>query len=187
MKEEIISFLYKSIDDCQNTIRAIDTKMGFLFAVVFLPIVGLEDIQNVFLNISNISRVLFYISILVFILWISSLYMLFITTIAISNPSETIKGEQPENIFHNSNLYEFKKFHIIANFSSKSKKSIEQNIKCLPSSNDEMVNILMFEKMKLTYIREIKTQRSRLCSTLVFVWLLLGTILWSVYLLHNGI
>ncbi|MFT5950280.1 MAG: hypothetical protein ACI9BN_000519, partial [Francisella sp.] len=38
MANNQIDFLYQSITDAQNTIRAIDTKLGFILILILLPI-----------------------------------------------------------------------------------------------------------------------------------------------------
>ncbi len=53
MEENINSYLYNSIVDMQSTIRALDTKVGFVFVVLSIPFSNLGKIYITCLSLLN--------------------------------------------------------------------------------------------------------------------------------------
>jgi len=177
-----IEFLYKSIEDTQSTIRAVDIKVGFMFVVIFLPITAMSNILTVGNGLITISHCYWWIITLITVLWGISLYLLFKTIVSISNPSERIDGEKPNGMFYGASLFSLSKADCFFNLPIKSAKNITDYANKMPTSEEELYKELIFEKMKLIYIRDIKIHRSSLLFKVTFFWLLLGSISWATYL-----
>jgi len=177
-----IEFLYKSIEDTQSTIRAIDIKASFMFVIVFLPITALKEILEIGDLLITTSGYYCFPIVLTIILWFISLYLLFKTIVSISNPAEQIGGDKPSGAFYGASLFPLSKIDYFFNFPIKSKKDINEYVKLIPSNEDDLVKELSFEKIKLTYIREIKIHRSNLLFRATFYWLFCGSLSWALFL-----
>ena len=182
--DQKLNFLYGSISDIQSTIRAVDVKAGFLFVVIFIPVGSLSDIVVVFKSMSMLSQSFLALSLLVAALWVLSVYVLFKTVVAISNPADHVKGTVPHGSFYGADQYSLKSIDYLFNFPIKSNFSLSEEVAKLPGTENKLVEELVFEKMKIIYIRDIKIKRLSLCFRLVLSWLLLGGFSWLVCLLR---
>lgn len=184
---EKLNFLYNAISDTQGTIRAIDVKAGFMFVLMFFPVTGLESIFKVGFELVGHSFFYLYIIVPTILLWVISFYTLFKTVQSISDPSEHIEGDKPAGVFYSPMLFKQSLVDYFFNFPNKSEKRIEDYVESIPSDKNDIIKELAFEKMKLTYIRDIKIYRLSLCIQSSFGWVLLGCITWSLNLFHVGI
>ncbi len=181
-----IEFLYKSIEDIQSTIRAIDIKAGFLFVVIFLPVTVLDKIFVVGYTLSSMSLVYWLPIIPAVIFWGASLYLLFKTLLPIANPREKIKGEKPSGIFYGANLFALSKYSdCFFNSNSESNTDVNDYVDQIPNEELDIIKELTFEKMKITYIRDIKIIRSNLLIKTTYLWLIFGVVSWIMILLLN--
>jgi len=174
-----IDFLYKSIEDAQNTIRAIDIKVGFLFAISIIPMSSLDKIISTFNCLSSVQIGFFWVTIFI---WGTSIFILFKTIVGISSPATHILGfENQKGIFYMPALFKFSWIDRLYNSKVQSKMNIEDMTIDIPKDYDEIIKELTFEKMKLSYIRDIKLERSTSCFYLTFSWIVLGgiTTIWS--------
>jgi hypothetical protein len=85
--------------------------------------------------------------------------------------------------FYDGGLFNFCLFDFFINSPVKSTKTMQDFIFGLPDTDDVIVKELAFEKMKLVYIREIKIKRSSFCMKIMFLWIFLGGIVWSINLI----
>tara|TARA_R110001583_G_scaffold194704_3_gene366318 strand:- start:1366 stop:1935 length:570 start_codon:yes stop_codon:yes gene_type:complete len=182
MSARKIEFLYQSLSDTQAIIRATDVKLGFLFAIVLLPITVFGDIYAVALNIANDSKLMMVGLGLIAILWFLSFYTLFLGVVAISNPYKSVSGEKAEGSFHGGDLFKFKFTDRFMNRPVLSKYTVDDVVKTLPESDAEIIQELVFEKIKTAYIRDIKTKRASQCVVLAFLWITLGAAIWGYHL-----
>lgn len=188
MSDKKIEFLYQSVQDTQGTIRAIDVKLGFLFVVMLLPIIAIPAIYIVYLKIQV---VLLYKLLCLFsgLVWCMSLFLLFKGLISIKNPKKIIENLNTQTTcsFYDGDLYKFKLIDLFFNYPIVSNKTIEQKIEEIPSEEDEIIKALIVEKFKLAYIRDVKLKRSSLCILSTFVWVMLGSVLWSLSVFNVGL
>ncbi|HIF9289535.1 TPA: hypothetical protein ACX6Q0_001509 [Photobacterium damselae] len=179
MKDKQIEFLYQSISDTQSTIRAIDVKLGFLFVVVFLPVVAIPKIYEVYqqIKIVFIYNLLSYILI---IIWGLSLFFLYKALVSIRNPRSVIKNICGDDNcpFYNGDLFSFKLVDVFFNFPIAANRNIDQKCSLLPNSQDEMISSLMIENVKIAYIRDLKIKRSTWCMFCTFLCVWLGSLIW---------
>lgn len=177
-----VEFLYQSLSDTQAIIRATDVKLGFLFAIVLLPITVFNDIYNVALDIVHYSIFFSMVVGVVAILWFLSLYTLFLGLVAISNPASCVSGEKSDGSFHSGDLFSFGFVDRFFNQSVLSKYSVDELVQRTPEDEAQVIEELAFEKIKTIYIRDLKIKRTSQCIILIFAWISLGISVWSIYL-----
>ncbi len=181
MKDRKIEFLYQSISDAQSTIRAVDVKLGFLFVAVFLPVVAIPKIYEVYQIIKDvfIYQALSYSLLFV---WGLSLFFLYKALVSIKNPSSVIENiDGDENCpFHNGDLFSFSVIDTFINFPITSSRTIEQKCSALPDSPDQVITSLVRENIKIAYIRDLKIKRSTWCMRCTFLFISMGTLIWSL-------
>lgn len=181
MKDKKIEFLYQSISDTQNTIRAIDMKLGFLFVVVFMPVVSIPDVYEVYqkINVVIVYKVLSYALI---VTWCMSFFLLYRAVVSIKNPQSVIEnfcgGDSCS--FYNGDLFSFKTVDVFFNFPINANKTIGQKCSMLPNTQDEVIVALVAENIKLAYIRDLKIKRSTWCIVFTFLFVSMGTFIWSL-------
>lgn len=180
-------FLYQSIVDMQATIRAIDVKIGFLFVIIFLPLSVLDKLLLAGLSLFKGNYLYLYPMLILIVVWMLSVYVLFRGVVAISNPSEHIKGGIPNGMFFNGSLYSLNFIDNLFNFPIKSSKTIDECCESLPIDTEMLLKELMYESMKLSYIRTIKIKRYSFCVKLTLFWIMLGVILGLLQILKVGI
>lgn len=180
MNKKNTEFLYQSIADAQGTIRAIDTKLGFLFVVVFLPVVAIPKIQDVH---SLTEDIWWYValSIAVVGLWLAALFFLYRALVSIKSPALSIENLEVTNgdSFYNGELFTLNPYDAFVNKKQKSNKTVANKVEELPTNEDELVKILMYESLKLAYIRDLKMLRSNYCMNCTFAFVFLGTLVWT--------
>lgn len=179
-----IEFLYHAIDDTQSTIRAIDIKIGFLFVVIVLPMTKLSSIySNCMLLLMSCSCWYWLIVGAFAVSWFLAVVTLFTSLVSISDPRKHIPDVSANGCFYDGGLFNFCLFDFFINSPVKSTKTMQDFILGLPGNDDAIVKELAFEKMKLVYIREIKIKRSSFCIKMMFLWIFLGGIVWSINLI----
>lgn len=179
-------FLYQSIADTQATIRAIDVKIGFIFVILFLPLVALKQICSVVLGLVSIAEWFLFPVILVAFFWLAAYFFLFKSVVSISSPSSHVEGGLSRGFFYDSSLYSLKLVDGFFNFPIKSRNTLDEYVAMIPSDECDVIRELAFEKMKLTYIRDVKIYRSSLCKKLTLLWVLLGVFLWIVFIFFGA-
>lgn len=177
-----IEFLYQSLSDTQAIIRATDVKLGFLFAIVLLPITVFSDVYEIAINLASESKLMMVGLGLILTLWFLSFYTLFLGLAAISNPYMSVSGKKAKGSFHGGDLFNFKFTDRFINRPVFSNYTVDDFVKILPDDDAEIIQELVFEKIKTTYIRDIKTKRASQCVILAFLWITLGVAIWGYHL-----
>ncbi|HEX8266381.1 MAG TPA: hypothetical protein VF596_13335 [Pyrinomonadaceae bacterium] len=184
MDDKRFEFLNLSVTDIQNVIRAIDTKVGFLLVFLGIPVSALSKIYNVFYALFTRYDlgwwkflVLVYVSLFVIAWGLSFLTAVRVLT-SIHNPNAHIK-DAPKNYgsFYAGGLFKltYKELFI-------SRKALKSNISFAefanksPQNREQVINELIFEQMKLAYIRDIKIFRQNWAFIFTLTWLLIGFI-----------
>jgi hypothetical protein len=186
MKKE---FLYQSIIDIQETIRAIDTKLGFLLIFLAIPLTNLGKIytyiDRLYAQLNTIGWIIVY-SLLIFS-FVAAWIMAFLSSImaisGIDNPASHIITEVDDFLgsFYNKGLFTFNIVDLLKNREkTRSSKSLNIIIQDLPHTEEKIIKELTFEQMKLAYIRDIKIHRQSWAFRLTIFWLFLGFIIWSL-------
>lgn len=175
-----IEFLYQSITDTQATIRAVDVKIGFLFMVAFLPFTLVKDSVDIVLSLwqSNyFTRMLIFIAIMA---WLASTVNLFLTLMLISNPEPAIHGVKPSGLFFGGGLFSTKYSYLWLRTRTHSLYTVSEVVEQLPD-NELLISELVYEKMKLTYVRDVKFFRCRMSAGFMCVWLFLSVAMFLYY------
>lgn len=182
---EKVNFLYNSIGDTQATIRAIDVKIGFLFVIVMFPLTNISDIFKTVLSVYKLYEYWPPLIITTLIIsWFVSAYSLLKSLVGISNPLNhvsgvNVTGASPNGIFYGGYLFKLGIDNVLYNASkTTSSKTIAEETLNLPQNEDEIIRELILEKIKVTYIREIKMLRAKYCINSIAVWTITGSIIW---------
>jgi hypothetical protein len=183
--ERKINFCYQAISDIQATIRAIDAKIGFLMVVIFIPIATIKEIMSIYSSIAAHSNCLMVIMWLIASMWAATIIILFRALWSIKNPARGVEGNDAAGVFFNSAHYEMGAIDCIFNFPIKSKVNLKAAISNLPVDDAGLLKELVFEKMKLEYIRDIKMRRCSVCSVLILIWITAGVSLYMYSLVSN--
>lgn len=168
-------FIAAAIQDCQQTIRATDVKVGALLAGMLLPFAQISHIWGYLGKLSSLIET-YTFTVVFFALWFSAILSLVRTISAIDNPSTHIVNEGTcKGAFYGAKLYDFSFLDSFLNRKLvKGNKDIANFALAYPDSVDEIEQELSFEHMKLIYIREIKLHRLDFSLKLSAVWLAVG-------------
>ncbi|MCQ4296639.1 hypothetical protein NAU58_13735 [Pseudomonas stutzeri] len=179
-------FLKEAILDTQNTIRAIDTKLGAFLAALVLPF---SLLGRAWAHISSICTIDppwigILLSILFFSLWILAIACITLGLAAIGNPARHIKsGTAGESQFYAGGLFSLQIADAFLNRKSViSKVSLEEYLSSLPSTKEEIEKQLAFEKLKTAYIRDIKIYRLQAGYRIAICWVATGA---SIFLISK--
>lgn len=177
------TFLTQAINDIQATIRAIDVKIGFLFVLLFLPSTQAAPLKN-YVQASGKAMGWEYTLLLVIMAaWLLSVYMLFMSVGAISNPSKKVAGVRPSGIYHGSGLFDISFIDLFTNSKVKSDKTVDQLDSEISDDVKTLEKELIYELLKVSYVRDIKAARFVACLRFTFFWvagalLLIGVDAW---------
>lgn len=189
-KEYKLQYLYASLNDLQSTIRAVDTKVSYLFVILFLPCVKLgviyAKIKGMLLHEEHCLVVASGILAFLFTLvWIIGFWCALRTIIAIDDPKQHIDGERPESTFYPAKLFKYSFWNVIGFTKSQSTSQFKKHYDSIPEDYDEIAKQLTLEQMKAMYIASLKIKRSVFAYYSVITWIILGGILWFLHLLFG--
>ncbi|MFT7317862.1 MAG: hypothetical protein ACI8WF_002295 [Pseudoalteromonas distincta] len=167
-------FLYKVINDTQTTIRALDVKLGFLFAFYCAPLIGWKVALEVLDSIEYcILKVLLSV---VLLFWLFGLYSLFLALRPIHNSNILVNDNAVKGIAYNSHLFDSNELDHLFNTPIEPKVDIDSYVKDLPSS-EILKKELAYDLYKLVFIRDVKILRVKnvlscaFTSIIIFVFL----------------
>lgn len=175
------TFLAGSLADMQATIRAVDVKVAALIVCLLAP---LQNVHRVFKHLSHFTewpiRWPAMIVVVLFLLtWVIAFAALVRAIAAVGNPAAHIKGAQGANgAFFLPGQFAFSRLHAIRNpralLSRDTLADVHSN---LPLDSD-VEAVLVFEQMKLAYIRDLKLFRLDWGLRLSLLWLVLGILIY---------
>jgi hypothetical protein len=182
---ERLTFLYRAIEDTQQSIRFIDTKLSinsivFGIFVAFLGS-GLSDFAKYFWNMPGTFKGFFLATIIFFLI---SLGMIISITLNVvypkSNSSKHISMEyKPKNLFYSGEIEMTFLDSIFDREGITMKPSFEDYRRRFDEMSDSntMENELIYELLKVSYVRAVKVRRTRSIKIWVIVALVLSLIL----------
>jgi len=176
------TFLYQSIADLQGTIRAIDIKIGYLLLIVFTPLFALDKIQPLLSEMFRESWVQSSLVGAIIALWILAIFVQFMALVAITNPTNKVPGAGKLGSFFSGDLYRLGVVDAFANRNTKARRTVKEEVGSLPDTEEKIVEELTFEKMKLAYIRSIKSKRANTAIFLTVSWLSASLVSFAVHL-----
>lgn len=163
----------------QGVIRAVDKKLSFILVILLLPISKLNAIKGHVVNLINgFDHTAAFLLVSLFALsWAAA----FIATLrglsSIDNPSKHLNPIKL-GLFYAA-YYDFSLIDAYLNKDGKvSKKNINEIVRLLPNSIAEIEEELIFEQIKLSYIRGIKMIRQQYAYKMLVLWMLFGGIIW---------
>ncbi len=174
--ESSVYFMVESIKDIQETIRAIDTKVGILLAALAVTIPFVRDaIAAVHINgfafdarhiLGSIAIVILVIAAAVAIRALSG----------IDNAAAHIRTEaKPDNAFYAGGLFALRATDaLFSRRSLQSRRSLEDFIGTMPRTFAMVEGHLAHEIMSVAYIRDVKLYRQRWAFRLTGIAGLLG-------------
>lgn len=178
-----IEFVINSINDIQGTIRAIDAKFFGTIALFLLPLTEIGEISKAFKNLYTHGECLTSLVLIVLIIvWLVGIILSFIGIYSISNPSDSISGvseAKTKGLFYQPNQFKLNFFSQFFSGSVKSKQTLLEIIEETKLEENDRFNELVYEQIKLAYIRDVKItrQKSATIFLLVTIILLLGSVL----------
>lgn len=177
------TFLTQAINDIQSTIRAIDVKIGFLFVLVFLPSTQAGPLKNYVQASSKAMGWEYTLLLIIMVAWLLSVYMLFMSVGAISNPSKKVAGARPSGIYHGSGLYDISLLDLFTNSRVKSDKTVDELNGEISVDIKFLEKELIYELLKVSYVRDMKAARFVACLRFTIFWvvgalLLIGVDVW---------
>lgn len=184
------TLLIESVKDIQSTIRALDVKTGFLFVFLCVPFSWIESISPAFLALIQKNILFTLVIILFFLVWGFSLLVLFMAVSPQNNPADSVDfngiSKQPKGFLFGGNL--FQKLSPMKYLNSSAmpdkKNSLDDEINYFKSlTEDEYIAELMFERLKLITIRNLKLQRISVCIKSIFLLIIIAAVIWICYLL----
>jgi hypothetical protein len=164
-------FLYASIADTQGTIRSIDVRAGFLFLVLFLPLSMLDKIAAIYGLPPQLTCVMHVWISFAIGLWLLAIAALFRCVVTIDNPTAHVLGGPAKGSFYGGDLFEPSTVHIFWNCAVLSSRDVDEERANLPKDSADLERELVFEKIKLVYIRAIKLKRFVAAASLTLAWL----------------
>ena len=188
--ENKVAFITGAISDIQSTIRAIDVKIGALLVAVLMPFSNLGRICAHFQNISqNYSQTLILVLLVSFFsAWVMLIIALTRGLAAIDNPAKhTVNSNKYKGSFYGGNLYNFGFLDCLLNRSIiKANKDVSTFELDIPESKNEIEIELIFEQMKLIYIRDAKLHRLKWGINFSVLWFVLGLISYITSKMSSG-
>ena len=181
--EDKINFLYQSLNDTQATIKAIDVKIGFLFLIAFMPITVLQTLNSTVMTIWSANAIYKLCLISICVSWLLSVVYLFLALTSISDPNKHMHGAKPSGLFYGKGIFKIETENFGFKIKVTSNLTVDEVVSNLPDQNG-ILKELTYEKMKITYIREIKLGYYSRSTKLMSFWLLLST---AIYLINNFI
>lgn len=175
-------FVTAAIIDTQSTIRAIDVKIGALLVAILAPLSGLGRIFSHIENIAVHSPKAFYLilSIMFIVVWILAVTALVRGLGAIDNPScHIVNATKRKGSFYGGGLYSFGLLDAFLNRSIiKANKDPVSFSSEIPDNESDILDELVFEHMKLIYIRDAKLNRLKWALSFSVAWLGFGIVIY---------
>ncbi|HFO2001913.1 TPA: hypothetical protein ACHJCT_005428, partial [Klebsiella pneumoniae] len=112
-----------------------------------------------------------------------SVVYLFLALTSISDPNKHMHGAKPSGLFYGKGIFKIETENFGFKIKVTSNLTVDEVVSNLPDQNG-ILKELTYEKMKITYIREIKLGYYSRSTKLMSFWLLLST---AIYLINNFI
>lgn len=183
-RSHALTFLYKIIDDNQSTIRFLDTKAGFGIAVLGAIVGKVLLDQDQLVAFSSHGPIVLGISAFFGLLVALSATLGFRTVIPTVNPAQNVTF--PDDLEPRFFIYKFKCCRFLRLFSSSKKYATLEMTHAAycealrEASAEKLESILAAEALKLSFIRQMKTDRLGAFAKLLVVTVALFTVLMFV-------
>lgn len=170
----------------QSTIRAVDTKLTAILVVLILPITQSQafakSLSHTWSQAGSGCKLALAGLIITFALfWLATFVASMLGLWSINNPTKMVSGINKVNgSFFLGGMYPLKWWHgFIKNQNVKSNKSISECLENLPDK-DSIIEELVFEQMKLAYIRDKKISHQKAAYHCLSGGLIFGFFVWII-------
>lgn len=171
-------FLMAAISDTQATIRAIDVKVAALLVGILAPFANTNRVFGHLghFGIQSPQWLTLGIAVLFLCAWLFGLAALVRAIGAIDNPAQhIINASACVGSFHAGGLYKLGLLDVFLNRDIiKASKDPLSYAAQLPDSKEAIEGELVFEQMKLAYIRDVKFNRLAWGMRFSLLWFILG-------------
>ena len=174
-------FIRDSILDIQATIRALDSKVGILLVILLAPLSSLGKISSHAANyLDKYSEMYSYLLVgLFFSCWLISMISILRALNIINDPAKYIDSNGCKGSFYSGGLYEFEIIDVFMNRGTLNNTiDVNGQMLVLPQDEDAVKKELVFEQIKLVYIRDIKILRLKFGQYAAYVWLISGLVIY---------
>lgn len=173
-------FIKAAVDDTQLTIRALDVKAAAILVLLIAPFPALGRIFATFERIFNMQPRFLMIGLccLFILCWALAIVALVRGLAPLDNPANHISSPGTAiGAYYGAGLYKFAFFDALLNRDViQATKPLSTVISQFPSDEAGVISELVFEHMKLCYIREVKIKLLRNGIRIVEIWLGLGAL-----------
>lgn len=173
-----IDFVSAAIADTQTTIHATDVKIAAILVGILAPLANTSSIFSHLDHFGIQSPRWFFIAIVILFLlaWLLALIALVRAIGAIDNPSQhIINTSNCKGTFYGGGLYTLSIVDVFLNRDIiKALQDPKSFAAKLPANDAEIEVELVFEQMKLAYIRDVKLNRLNWGLRFSLIWLVLG-------------
>ncbi|WP_213686473.1 hypothetical protein [Acinetobacter sp. WY4] len=170
-----LEFLNSAIQDTQQTIRAIDFKIGALLAGCIVPFPKIREIFE-FLTESGF----FWqhaLAAIIFTMWLVIVFILLAALSAIDNPIKHITDHSNQKgLYFSGGLFKFNLWNLLFRTKNFSTKTVQEYKNEIDDPTLDISQELSYEHLKLIYIRDLKIFRLRYATGLIFILILIGSI-----------
>lgn len=175
-----VGFIKAALDDTQLTIRALDVKVGAILILLLAPFPALGRIFAALEQIFNIQPRFLMIGLccLFILCWALAIITLVRGLAPLDNPANHIGSPgMAVGVYYGSGLFKFAFVDALLNRDViQATKPLSTVISQFPSDESGVISELIFEHMKLCYIREVKITLLRNGIRIVQFWLFLGAL-----------
>lgn len=180
---EKLQFIRDSILDIQSTIRVIDTKIAVLLVILLSPLSNLGSIStHIESFVTKFPDCFDWFIVLIFIIsWVLSVIAAIRVISSIDNPaSHIVNNDKYSGVFYSGGLYSAGILDVFFNrLILKASKDVDRHLTTFPDSDESIEKELVFEQMKLVYIRDLKLCRLSFSISATFIWLPVGLFIYS--------
>jgi hypothetical protein len=187
MEKNKYDFLIASISDIQGNIRALDSKVIAIIIILAIPVSQLRFLISIYMNLFSLNAIVgFALCSLLVISWISCLIFTFYSILSIDNPSHRIKSDDNvKGYFYGTNLFNISCWDSL--FLKKATISKDLEIYSKDFSAIDIEKELIYEQMKLVFIREVKSKRQKIALTSAFFTIVLIFISQFIVLINSNL
>jgi hypothetical protein len=170
------SFLIEAVKDIQGTIRAIDTKVGILLAVLAIP---LPIVQTSLRDFHSHGAALTPTNVFggfAFLAWVIAALVAIRALTGVGNASKHVRAEAPpDDLFYAGGQFRLRWIDaVVTRDAPLSTRSIEEFAAAVPMAAETVNLHLSFEVLSLAYIRDLKIYRQKIAFELTAFTVVLG-------------
>jgi hypothetical protein len=152
-----------------------------------IPLLKLGDVyakcRDLVLLSSQWQRSIYGVAVIAFALcWALAFWITLQALAAVDNPEKQVSGDRPEGVFYGAKLFRLGFLDALINRRVESQIQFHSHLDSVPEDDEAILKELVYEQMKLVYIRSVKLHRAKYAYRFCRTWVLLGGFLWLSWL-----